>query len=229
MGGAEEVDEAREQLAGVTPFDYENVGEGYFGGSTGLVIDEARIDDLQKIYEVATGKKEVLSYYPRHRGEALEPGKVVVYVKNHHLPRVEAVINDVRSSSGESDVTSEAAFMMGPVGEVPDWPADFPDVVVQTTISKMKEHPAYTQAKGGSMEAAVNVVDDLVKEDKVRDLARRFPSATVVPVFAEEKIGYNKLPLAYALVLEQAGFEVEDRIVQTNQTFHTGASSLTSL
>jgi hypothetical protein len=44
---------------------------------------------------------------------------------------------------------------------------DFPDVIVQTTIAKLKAHPDYPNAKAGNPEAGIRVVSDLLKPDKV--------------------------------------------------------------
>jgi hypothetical protein len=54
---------------------------------------------------------------------------------------------------------------------------DFPDVVIQTTVSKLRSRPGYDQAKRGGGEAAFEVVKELVKPDKIR-----FAFDSVVPV-----------------------------------------------
>lgn len=66
-----------------------------------------------------------------------------------------------------------------------------------------------------------------MKPEKVKQLARQFPGAIVVPVHADEASGHNKLPMAYATMLaDGTGLKFDDGIVQSVRAHHTGAKAL---
>jgi hypothetical protein len=44
---------------------------------------------------------------------------------------------------------------------------DFPDVVIQTTVTKLRSRPGYDQAKRGEGDAAYHVVQELIKPEKI--------------------------------------------------------------
>lgn len=106
------------------------------------------------------------------------------------------------------------------------WPDNFPDVVIHTNIATMRKHPLYTQAKAGDARAAINLVVDIVKPDRVRALSAQFPQAMWVAVHAEEATGRNKIPLALSrYAAELGGQDFDANIVQTNRVNHTGADA----
>ena len=107
------------------------------------------------------------------------------------------------------------------------WPPDFPNVLIQTTGSRLKGHPDYAKAKKGDRNAALNVVESLCKLDRIQELAARHPNATVVPVHEVEQDGINRLPEAYAEYIGAFGnLKVDDNIVKTNKTGHTGSDGI---
>jgi hypothetical protein len=73
---------------------------------------------------------------------------------------------------------------------------DFPDVVVQTTIAKLKAHPEYPNAKAGNPEAGIRVVSDLLKPGKVT-----FQIDAIVPVLQLDANNRNSIPISYAALL----------------------------
>ena len=122
----------------------------------------------------------------------------------------------------------------------PPWPPDFPEVLVQTTLEGLYgaalapgegidakgRSPAYLAAKAGDVDAARRVVEAVIRPEVTAGLAGRYPDATVVAVHAEERSGRNALPETYAVAIgEVAGLLVDDTIVQTNRTWHTGANA----
>ena len=66
----------------------------------------------------------------------------------------------------------------------------FPDVVIQTTVPKLGSRPAYDQAKRGVGDAAFQVVQELIKPEKIP-----FGFETVVPVMQFDRDKPNALPL----------------------------------
>jgi len=113
------------------------------------------------------------------------------------------------------------------------WASDFPEVVGHLDIKSLREYNGYTEAKGGSREAATSVVTQAISDggidvDKVAELGRNYPNAILVPVHAEEADGKNQLPYAYARAIAKiTGQKLTTDIVQTNKAGHTGANGLT--
>jgi hypothetical protein len=101
----------------------------------------------------------------------------------------------------------------------------FPDVVIQTTVAKLRSRPAYDQAKGGVGEAAFEVVRELVKPKKIP-----FVFDTVVPVMQFDRDKPNALPLVYAAALAKH-FEayLETGVRQVNVVSHTFADAQTRI
>jgi hypothetical protein len=102
---------------------------------------------------------------------------------------------------------------------------DFPDVVVQTTVSKLRSRAAYDKAKQGVGEAAFEVIQGLFKPEKIQ-----FDFDTVVPVMQFDRAYPNALPIAYAIALAkhfEADLELE--ILQANVVSHTAADAETRI
>lgn len=113
------------------------------------------------------------------------------------------------------------------------WPTAFADVIIHTDVRTRDAHPAYTAAKSGDAEAALELAISLLDADAVsilRDLiAGR--SVLLLPVIADEAMGFNAIPDAMAQVL---GRDLElpvasGVIVQTNKVGHTRARAFQRL
>jgi len=125
-------------------------------------------------------------------------------------------------------------------GKVQPWPENFPKVVLQTTLASVKQKwpELHQRAKAGSEGAALSLVRNILGEEptatkknpkweKLRTLAAEHPRAIVAYVHAEEATGRNKIPAAYAAMIEMiAGLRNEPRIVQTVRAHHTGANAV---
>lgn len=109
------------------------------------------------------------------------------------------------------------------------WPADFPNIATHTTVSKMKAHADYKAAKAGDEAAAARLISDLIKPDKIKALHKQFPDAVVVAPHAEEAAGRNAIPRMMAEAFEDAGFKVNDTVVQTNVVDRTHSNNLLRL
>ena len=122
----------------------------------------------------------------------------------------------------------------------PPWPADFPAVLTQATLERLYSaalgptesltdsgrSPVYDAAKAGDSAAANLVVRAVIQPELVQTMAQAYPDAVVVSVHAEEAAGRNKLPQMYALAISDiGGLRIDDAIVQTNRTRHTGATA----
>ncbi|MFZ9937746.1 MAG: DUF7178 family protein, partial [Luteolibacter sp.] len=135
----------------------------------------------------------------------------------------EAAIKITEENGTPVNLTQESgSFSLGR-----PWPANFPNVVISTTVGKMKSHPAYVSAKAGEPRAAFRVVNDLVKVDRLRELGRQFPGAIVAGLHAEEATGHNMLPEALAdAIANHAGLELDEDIVIANTPKRTGSSAI---
>ncbi len=113
------------------------------------------------------------------------------------------------------------------------WPATFPDVVVHTDVRTRDNHPSYKAAKTGDAEAALTLASDLLSSDgiaRVR-LIVGGRQALLLPVIADELMGFNAIPDAMAQVLgAELGLDVvAGEIVQTNKVGHTRAPAFQRL
>lgn len=113
-----------------------------------------------------------------------------------------------------------------------DTPVDLPDVMIAYRLGDLNSHPAYEEAKAGSMAAAFFVADSLVTPELAKHFAKQFnlagdASITLLPVLAEESQGRNKIPAAVAIrIEEETGLPVESNIVQASKVGRTGLSGL---
>ena len=113
------------------------------------------------------------------------------------------------------------------------WPADFPDVVVHTTVAQRDGHPSYTDAKAGDPDAAFELAFDLLNDaaiDHLRELLAH-QNVLLLPVVAEETLGFNAIPDAMAQILarELNLPAIAGEIVQTNKVGHTRAKAFQRL
>jgi len=104
-----------------------------------------------------------------------------------------------------------------------------PDSLARTD-AVLKAHPAYRDAKAGSVEAATRLVLDLAIPFLV-GAATRFPaSAWFVAPHALEASGDNAIPQVLAAACSLAsGGTLDNDIVQTTRVFHTGADPMERL
>ena len=98
---------------------------------------------------------------------------------------------------------------------------DFPDVVIQTTVHKLRSRPAYDKAKGGVGEAAFEVVRELIKPEKIP-----FGLDTVVPVMQFDRNKPNALPLVYATALAKHSMPSSKPVSTRSTSCHTRSPML---
>jgi hypothetical protein len=107
------------------------------------------------------------------------------------------------------------------------WKAEFPEVIVHTTVGRRDGHPDYVAAKSGQREAAVRIACDLLSDDAMARIRARLSDQrpTIVPVRAIETTGINLIPDAMSHELGRLlGLQVTTAIVQTNTVGHTRAT-----
>lgn len=102
---------------------------------------------------------------------------------------------------------------------------NFPKVCVHTNGRKMKSHPDYNAAKKGDYESAERLVRDIVKPERIKQIAESYPDAKVVPVQSSGK-GHNQIPVALANEIGKEGLEVDNGIQIIEKANRTGSSEL---
>jgi adenine/guanine phosphoribosyltransferase-like PRPP-binding protein len=97
-----------------------------------------------------------------------------------------------------------------------------------STPQKIKAHPRYQEAKAGDHDAALDVVEALVKPQSLQRAKERFGAEAIyVPIVAVETEGHNRLPRALAeYYAYMTGARADEAIHQTNYTAHTGKDML---
>ena len=107
------------------------------------------------------------------------------------------------------------------------WPADFPDVIIHTDVRTRDAHYHYVAAKGGDADAALELAIDLLSENALSNPPKTISTlgALLLPVTAEETMGFNAIPDAMAQVIgrDLNLRVVSGAIVQTNKVGHTRA------
>ena len=108
------------------------------------------------------------------------------------------------------------------------WPENFPDVAVLSTQRTLEaDRELYDAAKGGSREAADNLIHGLMgqeQQEAILRLAGQYPDAVIVPVTSEEQNGNNQIPWSLAEYMgEITGLEVDRGIVQVQSAGRTGS------
>lgn len=109
------------------------------------------------------------------------------------------------------------------------WSGQFPPVVNHTSSAVARHHPDFKAAKHGDFQAALRLVDDLVKDEKIAMIARRFPHAHVVYNHKLQGNGINMIPAAYAARFSAVGMMVEHDIIAVTNVSHTNASDISRI
>ena len=109
------------------------------------------------------------------------------------------------------------------------WGSSFPPVVNHTSASVARQHPDFHAAKHGDMDAALRLVDDLVKDEKVVEIAEHFPQAHIVYNHKMQGGDINMIPAAYAAKFSAAGMVVEHGVIAITDVSHTGAPDIARL
>jgi hypothetical protein len=108
------------------------------------------------------------------------------------------------------------------------WPGNFPPVVIHCQSVKLRDgHPDYLPAKSGSGEAAIRLANALIDAQAIARIRTTLGGrdAVILPVVADESMGFNAIPDGMAHILGQALklSVVSGEIVQSNKVGHTRA------
>ncbi|AKG08665.1 hypothetical protein AAX06_01365 [Moraxella bovoculi] len=110
-----------------------------------------------------------------------------------------------------------------------DW-GDFPNAMIAHTKDTITTHGQYLKAKSGDIDAALALVDEFLSDDFVESVQKviaDYPDVHILPVHAEEMLGRNKIPMAYALALsEMLGVKMDLNIVQAERAYRTDSDGV---
>lgn len=87
----------------------------------------------------------------------------------------------------------------------------------------------HESAKHGDVMGAYRLVDKVADDKKIAQLQAKYPEAIVAYPHAEDRRGRNAIPSAFADKFADAGFEVDEDIVQTNRVYRTDANKFDRL
>lgn len=115
-------------------------------------------------------------------------------------------------------------------GSVKPWREGFPLLFSHTTIAALKRHSDYAAAKeSGDIDAARRLVADLIKPDRVEQLAALYPDAIIVSVM-EKEAGKNVIPQALGRYIAEVGkLRYDENIVDVSTSTHTGEGMISRL
>ncbi len=122
-----------------------------------------------------------------------------------------------------------AIYMLRQKGCMPQgvsWGSSFPAVVNHTSSAVARQHPDFHAAKHGDFDAALRLVNDLVKDEKIVDIARRYPDSHIAYNHKMQGNDINMIPAAYAAKFSAIGMKVEHNIVAVTDVSHTNATDL---
>ncbi len=109
------------------------------------------------------------------------------------------------------------------------WNGQFPPIVNHTSSAVARHHPDFKAAKHGDFQAALRLVDELVKDEKIALIASRFPKAHIIYNHRMQGDGINMIPAAYAARFSAIGMTVEHNIVAVTNVSHTNASDISRI
>ena len=110
-----------------------------------------------------------------------------------------------------------------------DW-GDLPNVMIAHAKDTITTHKHYQKAKSGELSSALFLVDEYLTDDfvlKLHHTIKGYDNVRIVPVHAEEQLGRNKIPMAYALALsEMLGVDMDLGIVQAKRAYRTSSDGV---
>jgi hypothetical protein len=102
------------------------------------------------------------------------------------------------------------------------WKKDFPRVIKNTSVAAIQNNPNHKAAKSGDVQAAIRLVEKVIKPEHIQDLGIKHPGAIVVAPQAIEAAGHNAIPQVYAEAISAlTGLSVDKDIIQTNRAHRT--------
>lgn len=104
------------------------------------------------------------------------------------------------------------------------WADDFPNTIIDRSLSDATKHPLYIAAKSGNSQAAYQLVKELISHEAIEKLykIKGDNHVILVPVHAEESTGRNKIPLAASVLLsKKLNLQFSTHIIQATKVSRT--------
>lgn len=108
----------------------------------------------------------------------------------------------------------------------------FPDVLIHAPERLVKSHRSYAAAKAGNVDAAGQLVLEVISDDALDHMWRWFHrrAPILVSAHADEAEGVNAIPEALAWSISSVlEWRHEKNVTQRNKVFHTGADGFSRL
>lgn len=110
-----------------------------------------------------------------------------------------------------------------------DW-GTFPNAMIAHTDNTITMHHEYLKAKSGDINSALILVDEFLSDEfvaKIQKVIIGYSDIHILPVHAEEMLGRNKIPMAYALALSEIlGVSMDLNIVQAERAYRTDSDGV---
>ncbi|CAG36720.1 LPD5 domain-containing protein [Desulfotalea psychrophila] len=148
-------------------------------------------------------------------GDSKEPDSYP-YLKEDELKTVGPAFTDLFKTLKSKE--TEKGTLLYSRSSVTPWPQTLEKATVHTNPSTLRSHPDFKAAKAGDFDAAVRLVESLMKPAKIKELAAKYPDAIVVPVHELEEEGVNFIPVAMADQFGKAGLSAQLSIHQISKT-----------
>lgn len=106
-----------------------------------------------------------------------------------------------------------------------EW-GDFPDAIVNATLSTAAIHPDYQLAKNGNTASALRLVGDTLTNSSIEKIkaTAKGKDPVLVSVHALEDVSINQIPSAMAvLISKKTGWDIETSIIQSKKVGRTSA------
>ncbi|MDR3112978.1 MAG: hypothetical protein LBU09_01200, partial [Endomicrobium sp.] len=201
----------------ITTPDKNNLQYAKENGYDGIIVKSNR-NFIDEFYNYSTNQVETRQL---NKGDIVE---IIAFEPN----QIKSVDNQ-----GTFDGDNSNVYYQGGNNEYlntpsKDWDEGFPNTTQLTTTANLKKNKElYEKAKSGDVKAAGELVYSIMQgkaqEEKVNELAKKYPNAVVAAVEAQEAKGHNQIPKALAQnISEKTGLELNDDIVQSNVVGNTG-------
>ena len=169
---------------------------------------QARYEQLQQL-----AKEKAQAIKNKEMREAAEDALVKI--------EMEAKARDGMMSASKNIIESD----MKPVRT--EW-GDFPDaVIIETNETAFRKHPNYDQAKSGSIDDALKLMDDYLTPLKINQIEKiaGVKNPIIAGVQAVEGVSTNVIPEVFASYLAIAtNWRLDKEIYQQNRVGHTKSS-----
>jgi hypothetical protein len=190
-------------------------------------VFDVRDGNVIKVFDTKSDAEEYYNRLPMEKRQWYDYTQESA-VKHQAFPITESMKESVMTEG-------QPLFSARKKGNGNQWPKNFPELINMTNLSTLEDKKngnfeLLKKAKSGDLDAALELVARVAKEDRIIDIGKKYPNATIVPVHAQEASGLNKLPIFFAIKIQSlTGLDINSTIVQTNRAQRTEKSRIERL